>query len=86
MSLPHEESDRVFPRLYLPIMEECHRRVFARWRPFLLTPAWWQHRGRCNALDSYIGAHIKQRWQAITQVGAHKCASCPQRRARAACA
>jgi cytochrome P450 len=32
LSLPPEECDRVFPQLYLPVMEESNRRVLAPWR------------------------------------------------------
>ena len=64
MSLHHEESDRVFPTLYLPIMEECHKRVFARWREFNpLLRSWWRHRNHTRRLDTYICALIKSRWQ-----------------------
>lgn len=66
MSLPYEESDRVFPKLYLPIMEECHRRVLARWREYLpIFPSFWQHRSRINQLDWYVGDRIKQRWEQL---------------------
>lgn len=76
MSLHHEESDRVFPTLYLPIMEECHKRVFARWREFNpFSRAWWRHRSRTRRLDSYICGLIAQRW---SELAARKqCASAP---------
>jgi hypothetical protein len=32
LSLPPEECDRVFPSLYLPVMEESNVRVLAPWR------------------------------------------------------
>lgn len=63
MSLHHEESDRVFPKLYLPIMEECHKRVFARWRQVnVLDVAWWRHRSNNQRLNSYINGLIRDRW------------------------
>lgn len=66
MSLHHEESDRVFPTLYLPIMEECHRRVLARWREYNpLDPAWWRHRAKTRKLDSYICKLIRDRWDEL---------------------
>ena len=73
MSLHHEESDRVFPTLYLPIMEECHKRVFARWREFNpLQRSWWLHRDRTRRLDSYICDLLHRRWQELA--GQERCA------------
>lgn len=71
MSLSYEESDRVFPRLYLPIMEECHKRVFAPWREFLpMLPAYWRHRSNNRQLDTYLCAHIRGRWDALATADA----------------
>lgn len=67
MSLHHEESDRVFPTLYLPIMEECHKRVFARWREFnAFDPAWWRHRSNTRRLNSYIYGLLQDRWTELS--------------------
>jgi hypothetical protein len=73
MSLHHEESDRVFPMLYLPIMEECHKRVFARWRAVNpLTRSWWRHRSNTRRLDTYICDLIHARWSDLA--GREQCA------------
>lgn len=73
MSLPYEESDRVFPELYLPIMEECHVRVLQRWRAYLpILPSWWAHRSRNRKLDKFVIDLLRARWQQIED----RCASC----------
>ena len=38
LSLSPEESARVFPELYLPIVTEANARIFQPWRAFLPTP------------------------------------------------
>ena len=38
LSLTPEESARVFPDLYLPIVEEANRRIWAPYRAYLPTP------------------------------------------------
>ena len=40
LSLPPEECDRVFPALYLPVMEESNKRVLAPWRQLYPLQAW----------------------------------------------
>jgi hypothetical protein len=63
LSLSPEESDRVFARLYLPIVIECHKRV---WNPLRagcpLLPAWWRFQRNIHDLNSYISALIRRRW------------------------
>jgi hypothetical protein len=77
LSLHHEESDRVFPFLYLPIMEECHRRVLARWREFnAFSSAWWRHRSNTSQLDTYIGKIIRDRWKELEAL--RKCVFFPR--------
>lgn len=66
MSLHHGEADRVFPTLYLPIMEECHKRVLARWREYNpLSPSWWRHRTKTRKLNTYIYKLIRERWDEL---------------------
>lgn len=66
MSLPYQESDRVFPKLYLPIMEECHLRVLQRWREYLpIMPIWWSHRSRIRRLDAFVIDLLRARRQQI---------------------
>lgn len=53
LSLSPEESDRVFPHLYLPIMEEGNRRSLEPWRAYMPLPALTQ-RARVRRLNTYI--------------------------------
>ena len=54
LSLSPEESDRVFPHLYLPIMEEGNRRSLEPWRSYLPLPAWFRQRRNVRQLNAYI--------------------------------
>jgi len=70
LTLPPEECDRVFPELYLPVMEENNRRVLRPWRSSNpLLPAFWQHRSRMAQLDQYLTGHIRQRWAEMQRSG-----------------
>lgn len=62
LSLSPEECDRVFPHLYLPIMEEGNRRSLEPWRAYLLTPDWFRHRRRVRLLNDYICGLLRARW------------------------
>mmetsp|Transcript_26506 Transcript_26506/g.67408 ORF Transcript_26506/g.67408 Transcript_26506/m.67408 type:complete len:518 (-) Transcript_26506:88-1641(-) len=65
LSLSPEECDRVFPALYLPVMEEANKRVLRPYRMYLpLLPAWWQFRSRMARLNDYLITYFRQRWQA----------------------
>lgn len=65
LSLSPEECDRVFPALYLPVMEEANQRVLRPYRMYLpLLPAWWQFRSRMTQLNTYLINYFRQRWQA----------------------
>lgn len=60
LSLGPEECDRVFPDLYLPVMEESNRRVLAPWRylyPFTVL----QYNSKVRRLNNYIINIIRQR-------------------------
>ena len=67
LSLSPEESDELFPSLYLPIMDECNRRSLSPWRSFLPTPEWFAHRRRVRQLDDAIVDIIRARWQKKTR-------------------
>ena len=41
LSLSWQESDRVFPQLYLPIVEEANKRTWYPWRAYMPTKANW---------------------------------------------
>ena len=53
LSLSPEESDRVFPHLYLPIMEEGNRRSLEPWRAYMPLP-FLKQRARVRRLNEYI--------------------------------
>lgn len=54
LSLPPEECDRVFPALYLPVMEEANHRVLRPYRSYLPTPEWWRFRSNMASLNKYL--------------------------------
>lgn len=60
LSLPPEECDRVFPALYLPVMEESNRRVLQPWR-YLFPIHVMQYNARVNKLNNYIIGIIRER-------------------------
>jgi len=65
LSLDPEECDRVFPALYLPVMEEANRRVLRPYRMYLpILPEWWRFHRRMRALNSFLINYFRDRWQA----------------------
>lgn len=60
LSLPPEECDKVFPALYLPVMEESNKRVLAPWR-FLYPITVLQYNSRVRKLNNYIIGIIRSR-------------------------
>ncbi|KAI3426077.1 hypothetical protein D9Q98_008045 [Chlorella vulgaris] len=60
LSLPPEECDRVFPSLYLPVMEESNVRVLAPWRQLYPLTA-YRYNSRVKQLNNYIIGIIRQR-------------------------
>jgi len=69
LSLPPEACDRVFPQLYLPVMEEANARVLRPYRKYLPIPAWWAFRSRMAALNGYLVGLIRDRWRARLERG-----------------
>ena len=61
LSLPPEESDRVFPELYLPIVEEANRRTWYPFRAYLPLPATFAHAKAIKELNRYITTLIQER-------------------------
>mmetsp|Transcript_9707 Transcript_9707/g.27751 ORF Transcript_9707/g.27751 Transcript_9707/m.27751 type:complete len:390 (+) Transcript_9707:123-1292(+) len=65
LDLEPEECDAVFPQLYLPVMEESHRRVLQPFREYLpLLPEWWLYRWRMSKLNSFIINLLRKRHSA----------------------
>lgn len=74
LSLTPEEADRVFPLLYLPVMEEFNRRSLEPWRPYLPLPGTIKAKVKVRKLDRYVLGIIRDRRQ---QHRAHGCPSDP---------
>jgi cytochrome P450 len=69
LSLPPEACDRVFPQLYLPVMEEANARVLRPHRKYVPTPSWFAFRARMAALNGYLVGLIRDRWRARLEDG-----------------
>lgn len=63
LSLPPEESDVTFAKMYLPIVEEGNLRTWHPEREYLLTPAWFQFQSNVKKLDDYVTGLIVARWK-----------------------
>ena len=64
LSLPPDECDRVFPELYLPVMEEANLRALRPWRACIPGRARAAYASGIKALDAYIRALLRARWAA----------------------
>mmetsp|Transcript_27719 Transcript_27719/g.60701 ORF Transcript_27719/g.60701 Transcript_27719/m.60701 type:complete len:523 (-) Transcript_27719:909-2477(-) len=64
LSMAPDECDKVFPALYLPVMEEANQRVLRPHRKYLPTPSWFQFRSRMNKLNDFLINYFRQRWSA----------------------
>jgi len=63
LSLTPEETDAIFPALYLPIVHECNRRVWEPWRQFLPFLKGSKERGECLVkLNKVLCDSIRSRW------------------------
>lgn len=62
LSLSPEESARVFPELYLPIVTEANRRVWEPWRAYLPTPQNFKFHRTVSRLNDYVSDLIRKRW------------------------
>lgn len=64
LSLSAEETDKIFPALYLPIVHECNRRVWAPWRPFMPFLQGSRERNHClRELNRVLSEIIRSRWE-----------------------
>jgi len=71
LSLSPADCDAVFPHLYLPVMEESHRRVLQPFREYLpLLPEWWLYHWRVHKLNSFISSIIRERHRRRVSTGA----------------
>jgi cytochrome P450 len=79
LSLPPDECDRVFPELYLPVMEEANLRALRPWRAFVPGKARRAYAAGIKALDAYIRALLRARWAAFQKAkGAKDDPGCPR--------
>eukprot|EP00051_Salpingoeca_urceolata_P011397 m.141087 g.141087 ORF g.141087 m.141087 type:complete len:405 (+) comp17104_c0_seq3:191-1405(+) len=62
LSLSPEESRRVFPQLYLPIVTEANKRIWAPWRAYLPSLSNYRYRQTVNKLNSYLADLVSRRW------------------------
>lgn len=62
LSMDPEECDKVFPSLYLPVMEEANVRVLRPYRQYLPTPAWFEFRSRMAKLNKFLVNFFRERW------------------------
>ncbi|GET89652.1 cytochrome p450-like protein [Leishmania tarentolae] len=64
LSLSAEESDRIFPALYLPIVHECNKRVWAPWRAYMPFLQGSRVRNHClSELNKVLRDIISHRWE-----------------------
>lgn len=64
LSLPPDESDETFAKLYLPIVEESNRRVWHPYRKYaLFLPAFWKYLYYVYQLNTYVSRLIRERWE-----------------------
>jgi cytochrome P450 len=63
LSFTPEQTDAIFPSLYLPIVHECNRRVWEPWRQFLPFLNGSRERSTClKRLNEVLCNTIRERW------------------------
>lgn len=63
LSFTAEQTDAIFPFLYLPIVHECNRRVWEPWRQFMPFLKGSRERSSClRRLNSVLCDTIRSRW------------------------
>lgn len=63
LSFTHEESDAIFPALYLPIVHECNKRTFYPYRVFMPWLQGFRERRDClKKLNGVLCETIRTRW------------------------
>jgi cytochrome P450 len=63
LSFTPEETDAIFPSLYLPIVHECNRRVWEPWRQYLPFLNGSRERSAClKRLNDVLCKTIQKRW------------------------
>ncbi|KAG1681010.1 hypothetical protein FOA52_009970 [Chlamydomonas sp. UWO 241] len=62
LSMSPEECDKVFPSLYLPVMEEANLRVLHPYRKYIPSRAWFQFNDRMAKLNTFLIDFFRTRW------------------------
>ena len=62
LSVKPDESDATFAHMYLPIVEEGHKRTWNPVRAFLPGPAMWKFNRDVHALNTYVTKIIEDRF------------------------
>lgn len=63
LSLSPEECEKVFAKLYLPIVDECNARVWSPWRKAMPWLEGYQHHSAClDKLNTYFVDLVQKRW------------------------
>lgn len=63
LSFTPEQTDAIFPSLYLPIVHECNRRVWEPWRQYLPFLNGSRERSTClKRLNEVLCSTIRERW------------------------
>lgn len=70
LSMSPEESDRVFPQLYLPIVEEANARTWYPWRALFPTESWRAYYRCINELNAFVTDVIRRRAHAFDEARA----------------
>lgn len=66
LSLTPDETDAIFPSLYLPIVHECNARVWAPWRAYMPFLRSFREQRHClRELNRVISDIICKRWAAL---------------------
>eukprot|EP00013_Stygamoeba_regulata_P025127 CAMPEP_0177646300 /NCGR_PEP_ID=MMETSP0447-20121125/9702_1 /TAXON_ID=0 /ORGANISM="Stygamoeba regulata, Strain BSH-02190019" /LENGTH=432 /DNA_ID=CAMNT_0019148827 /DNA_START=285 /DNA_END=1583 /DNA_ORIENTATION=- len=63
LSMPPDQSDKVFPRLYLPIVEEANLRTFYPWRAYLPLPGNFSFHKNVRELNQFVTDKVCTRWE-----------------------
>ena len=64
LSLSAEESDSTFAKMYLPIVDECNKRVWHPERAYMFfMPFFWKHHYHVYRLNAYVSSLIWKRWK-----------------------
>lgn len=72
-SLSPDESDNTFAKMYLPIMEESHKRVWHPERKYaFFLPAFWRYIRNVKNLNQFVSTLIRRRWRQRQQQGKQK--------------